>query len=32
MRVRLRRFQDVLGDTRELQVEQIFTEIFRINA
>jgi hypothetical protein len=32
MRVRLRRFQDILGETRELKVEQIFPEIFRISA
>jgi hypothetical protein len=32
LRSRLRRFQDVLGETRELQVEQIFPEIFRISA
>lgn len=32
MRARLRRFQEILGDTSELRVEQIFPEIFRISA
>jgi surface carbohydrate biosynthesis protein len=32
MRTRLQRFQEVLGETRELKVEQIFPEIFRISA
>jgi hypothetical protein len=32
MRARLRRFQEILGERRELRVEQIFSEIFRISA
>lgn len=31
MRTRLRRFQEVLGETRELKVEQIFDKIFSIS-
>jgi surface carbohydrate biosynthesis protein len=32
MRARLRRFREILGETGELRVEQIFPEIFRISA
>jgi surface carbohydrate biosynthesis protein len=32
LRSRLRRFQDVVGETKELHIEQIFPEIFRISA